>query len=221
MSSLKSPLSIFVAQQAKIATTIKKLEVDLAPQSNAPIIVNRKKLHVKDQLRTLQSPSNSEHNSSYSHKSLTSQTSPLRVHKDKHKVSGESHSMSQIRIPICQQSYWTKQNAPHQKCFVLLINVYRHTRFTVNHLQVFMTNTVLIFSVQRFSRSFMKALKIFYKSNKKHFNGNKFRSMKTERQYNQGLYSPWTPFTLPMIFSKSHKISSRAGGSFLSEARRK
>lgn len=52
--------------------------------------------------------------------SLTSQTSILQVHNKKHKISGESHSMYQIRLPTWQEIYWTKQN----KCFVLLMNIY-------------------------------------------------------------------------------------------------
>lgn len=71
--------------------------------------------------------------------SLTSQTSILQVHNKKHKISGQSHSMSQIRFPIPQESYWAKQNAHDEKCFVFLMNIYIHTYSLriVNYLKNF------------------------------------------------------------------------------------
>lgn len=59
------------------------------------------------------------------------------MHNDKHKISGETHSMSQIRIPIWQEIYWTKKNAHDENCFVLLMNIYTHSLHTVNDLKNF------------------------------------------------------------------------------------
>lgn len=89
-----------------------------------------------------------------------------------------------------------------------------------------MKNMALIFFLQTFSRNLMKTLKAFYKSNNKHFNGSKFRSIKTESQNNHLFRVNWYShpglwLSIPMIFSKSHKISSSSGASFLSETTRK